>query len=198
MPAAAERWKAGNIADPVVLFLARLHPRKRVLAFVEMARILRDQGVPGRYRIVGSDGGDAARAERMVRKYGLEDSVKIIGSLSSTAVPREYTNCAVYVLPAVNEPFPMTVLEALSRGVPTVVTETCFIAPMLEKHGAAVISSPRPEALARSVRQILCDQGLAGRLSSAAVRLVQEELTVDRVTERLEHYYRRGVYAQAH
>ena len=35
-----------------VLFLARLHPRKRVLAFIEMARLLRDGGLdcPVRYR----------------------------------------------------------------------------------------------------------------------------------------------------
>src|SRR3712207_8871924 len=40
----SEAWTAANLTDPKVLFLARLHPRKRVLAFVEMARILESRG----------------------------------------------------------------------------------------------------------------------------------------------------------
>src|SRR5215212_4050798 len=55
LPVTAERWTTDNLADPIVLFVARLHPRKRVTAFVEMARILQGEGVAARYRIVGPD-----------------------------------------------------------------------------------------------------------------------------------------------
>jgi glycosyltransferase involved in cell wall biosynthesis len=71
LPPHTESWGVGNLVNPVVLFLARLHPRKRVLAFVEMARILRDQGVAARYRVVGPDGGDLVADQRLVREYDL-------------------------------------------------------------------------------------------------------------------------------
>jgi glycosyltransferase involved in cell wall biosynthesis len=183
--------------DPVVLFLARLHPRKRVLVFVEMARILRDQGVTARYRIVGSDGGDLVAAQRLVRQYDLQDRVAFVGSLQGEAVLQEYLSSAVYVLPAVNEPWGRTIFEALGMGVPTVVTDTCFVAPMLEENGAALVSAPEPEALAASVRTILREPKLAQRLSSAGRRIVRAQLTPDQVAKRLESYYS-NAYARAH
>jgi glycosyltransferase involved in cell wall biosynthesis len=190
LPVTSERWPAANLADPVVLFLARLHPRKRVSAFLEMARILSDEGVAARYRVVGPDGGDLVEAQHLVRRYELGDRVTFVGSLQGDAVAREFRNSAVYVLPSVNEPFPMTVLEALSLGVPTVVTDTCFIAPMLENSGAAVVSGPQPEVLAESVEAILREPGLAERLSCTGRRLAQTQFSSDRVVDRLENYYR--------
>jgi glycosyltransferase involved in cell wall biosynthesis len=189
LPVAAERWRAGNLIDPVVLFLARLHPRKRVTAFLEMARILSNEGVAARYRVVGPDEGDLGEAQRLVRRYKLGDRVAFVGSLQGEAVAREYRNSAVYVLPAVNEPFGMTILEALSQGVPTVVTDTCFLAPTLKNSSAALVSEPQPDALAESVKAILRVPGLAESLSRSGTRLTQTNFSFDRVAERLENYY---------
>jgi glycosyltransferase involved in cell wall biosynthesis len=188
-PHTTETWAVGNLVNPVLLFLARLHPRKRVLAFVEMARILRDQGVAARYRIVGPDGGDLVAAQHLVREYDLQDRVTFVGSLRGEAVFQEYLNSAVYVLPAVNEPWGRTVLEALGVGVPTVVTDTCFIASMLEKSGAALVSAPEPKALAESVEGILREPEVAKRLSSAGRRFVRTQLTPAQVAELLQSYY---------
>jgi len=189
-PITTERWHAGNLVDPVILFLARLHPRKRVTAFVEMAKILSDKGVEARYRVVGPDEGDLVKARRLVRRYKLESYVTFVGSLQGEAITHEYLSSAMYVLPAVNEPFPMTVLEALSLGVPTVVTDTCFIAPMLKNSSAALVSGSQPEALAESVKSILRKPGLAERLSRTGRRLARTQFSSDRVVERLENYYR--------
>ena len=190
LPATTEGWHAENLADPVVLFLARLHPRKRVSAFLEMARILSDVGVAASYRVVGPDEGDLVEAQRLVHRHKLGDRVSFVGTLQGEALAREYRSSAVYVLPAINEPFPMTVLEALSFGVPSVVTDTCFIAPMLEDSGAAVVSGPQPEALAKSVEAILHKPGVAERLSDTGKRLAQTQFSSGRVVDRLENYYR--------
>ncbi len=197
LPVAAEGWHEDNLADPAVLFLARLHPRKRVSAFLEMARILTGQGIAARYRVVGPDEGDLAAAQRLVRLYKLESRVTFVGNLEREAIAREYEDAAVYVLPSVNEPFPMTVLEALSYGVPTVVTDTCFIAQTLDSNAAALVSGPQPEALAESVGAILRGPGLAARLSSAARKLARTQFSSDRIAEHLEAYYG-SVHARAH
>jgi glycosyltransferase involved in cell wall biosynthesis len=189
LPVTAERWHAGNLEDPVVLFLARLHPGKRVTAFLEMARILSGEGVAASYRIVGPDEGDLGRARRLVRRYKLNDRVSFVGSLGGEALAREYRNAAVYVSPSVKEAFGMTILEALSQAVPTVVTDTCYLAPTLKSSNAALVSRPQPEALAESVKTILSVPELAEHLSCMGRKLVQTRFTVDRVAERLEDYY---------
>ena len=45
-------------ADPDVLFLARLHPRKRVMDFAQAAAELIQEGSPARFSVVGPDDGD--------------------------------------------------------------------------------------------------------------------------------------------
>jgi len=93
------------------------------------------------------------------------------------------------VLPAVNEPWGRTILEALDVGVPTVVTDTCFIAPALEKSGAALVSAPDPKALAESVKAILREPEAAKRLSSAGREFVRAQLNPAQVAELLQSHY---------
>ena len=172
-----------------VLFLARLHPRKRVLAFVEMARLLRDGGVDCRYVIVGHDAGDRAEAERCVSALGLSDSVMFVGGVPASEVAKWYEAADVYVLPAVDEPFGLTVLEAMRAGVPCIVTNACGIAETLGHAGAALVADPEPRSLARSVMRILNDQSLARQLSEAGLTTIEHEFNLSSVVDRLYRYY---------
>jgi len=172
-----------------VLFLARLHPRKRVLAFIEMARLLRDDGVDARYVIVGHDAGDRARAERRVSALDLWDVVSFAGGVPASEVAGWYAAADVYVLPAVDEPFPLTALEAMRAGVPVVVTDSCGIASALELAGAALVASPDPASLSHHVKLILTDSEVADRLATAGPKSVTETFSITSVVDRLEELY---------
>ncbi len=176
-----------------VLFLARLHPRKRVLAFIEMARLLRDGGVDARYVVVGHDAGDRAEAERRVSALGLSDAVSFVGGVPASEVAGWYEAADVYVLPAVDEPFPLTVLEALRAGVPSVVTDRCSIADDLARRGAAVVAEPDPVSLADGVRLILTDAGVADRLAEAGPVAVKNAYALTGTVDRLLDYYMEAV-----
>ncbi|WP_198297069.1 glycosyltransferase [Deinococcus sp. DB0503] len=178
--------------QPVILFLARLHPRKRVLDFIGMAAELTRQGRELHFRVVGPDGGDRAEAERLVQALGLQERVTFTGGLAPQAVHRELVQAAVYVLPSVEEPFPMTVLEALSLGTPTVVTETLHIRSLLEQAGAVRVAAAHPHpavSLAEEVAFLLDQPGEAARQAERGRQLVAQELTLDRVAQRLEEVY---------
>ena len=60
---------------------------------------------------------------------------------------------SVYVLPSVREPYPMSVLEAMSVGLPVVVSADCGLAPLVER--VALRHRHRPgDASVCSCRQI--------------------------------------------
>lgn len=180
----------GNGHHPkTVLFLARLHPRKRVLDFIEMARLLHDGGLDARYVVVGHDAGDRAEAERRVSALGLSDAVSFVGGVPASGVSKWYEAADVYVLPAVDEPFGLTVLEAMRAGVPCVVTNACGIAETLGHTGAALVADPEPGSLAGNVMRILNDQGLARQLSDAGLKTVEDEFGLSSVVDRLCRYY---------
>lgn len=189
-----KRWNVDALSRRTVLFLARLHPRKRVISLIEAAKLLKETGRGIRFRIVGPDEGDLLRAQQCVKEYGLENSVEFIGPLAHEQVIQEFIKASIYILPSVDEPFPMTVLEAMALGVPTIVTEGIHIRDLLERSKAAMVVPANPESIAVGVLEIFANPGVATQLSENGRRLIANELTIDRVVTRLERIYQ-GVTA---
>ncbi|MHA0036118.1 glycosyltransferase [Deinococcus sp. PESE-13] len=177
---------------PIILFLARLHPRKRVLDFVRMAAQLTQQGRDLRFRVVGPDGGEREAAEELVRELGLQARFVFTGALAPAQARHEMQAASIYVLPSVEEPFPMTVLEALSLGTPVVGTSTLHIRDLLVRADAVQIADPAleaPKGLAQAVATLLDDPTRSRAQATHGQRLMSSHLTLDRVAERLEEAY---------
>jgi glycosyltransferase involved in cell wall biosynthesis len=100
---------------------------------------------------------------------------------------------SVYVLPAVDEPFGMTVLEAASVGTPAVVTDSCGVGPDLAERGAVTVTEPAASRLAAAVRQILEDPATRQAMSEAGPRAVQDAYGIGAVVDQLETAYTRAV-----
>jgi glycosyltransferase involved in cell wall biosynthesis len=172
-----------------VLFCARLHERKRPLAFVGMASELLRRGVGASFAIVGPDDGELAGVRESIANGGLREVVRYEGALDYQAVLARMRQADVYVLPSVREPFPMSLLEALALGLPSVCTDTCDIAAPLRDHGAAIVTDGSVTALADAVQAILTDDGLRSDLTRNARKVVAELFSMDAIANRLERTY---------
>lgn len=171
-----------------VLFLARLHPRKRVMVFAEMARLLHETASELVFRVVGPDDGDLAALRDFISS---NPSVPLTydGALAPGTAPDRLAEAAVYVLPSTGEVFPMTVLEALSVGTPTIITNDCGIAEELSAHNAVLISDGTPEDLAQKVRNVVDDRTVAARLSIDGHQAITELYDIDVVAANLVLQY---------
>jgi glycosyltransferase involved in cell wall biosynthesis len=187
-----ERPDAGPVAGDrgqEVLFVARLHPRKRVMAFAEMAALVSREHPAARFVVVGPDEGDLPALREFMAAHP-DVPLSYDGPLAPGAVTGRLARAAVYVLPSLREVFPMTVLEALSVGTPVVLTEDCGIADELRVREAALVTDGSPADLARATAAILSDDGLRDRLDRG-MRLALAEAfsiraTVDALLRRYE------------
>jgi glycosyltransferase involved in cell wall biosynthesis len=177
--------------DREVLFLARLHPRKRPDTFIEMAALVHRKLPDARFTLYGADEGVLPTVRRLITAHGLDGVVSYGGALPHAEAVRAYASAAVYVLPSVDEPFGMTVIEALAAGTPVVCTDTCGIADELACRGAAVITDGSPAVLADAVCDLLTDERRRDALAAAGRRAVAEAFSVHAVADRLEEIYRR-------
>ncbi|MEV6653448.1 glycosyltransferase [Streptomyces sp. NPDC051219] len=172
-----------------VLFLARLHPRKRPEAFVEMAALVHKEVTDARFTLYGSDEGSLPGVRELIAARGLDTVVSYGGALEYTDAVRAYRQASVYVLPSVNEPFPMTVLEALAAGTPVVCTDSSGIAGELARRKAAIVTDGSPQEMADAVRDLLGDEELRRSLAEAGRRAVDEVFSIRAVGDRLEDIY---------
>jgi glycosyltransferase involved in cell wall biosynthesis len=96
----------------------------------------------------------------------------------------------VYVLPSVDEPYPMSVLEAMSVGLPVVVTDTCGLASFVRDHDAGLVTDDTVEGLADAVRTLLADPDRAAAMGARGGSAVRSERSMAAIAQRLETFYR--------
>ncbi|CAN7164729.1 glycosyltransferase [Microbacterium sp. LjRoot45] len=199
VPPAVERAGDGR---PEVLFLARLQPRKRVLLFADAAHRLLRAGVDADFVIVGPDEGDLPALQERIAAAASGDRVRYEGSVPPGAGRDRMARADVYVLPSFSEPFPMSVLEALSVGTPTVISETCHIADRLGD-AVAVFAEPAtgddPEqaaaALADAIGRLLADPSARRALGARGRRAIEDGFSIARIGDLLDGYYAGGASA---
>ena len=116
----AMRSAAGIPADaPVVGILAALRPEKNHELFLSgAARILAKH--PATQFLVIGDGPRRGELETLAERLAIAPSVKFLGSRSD--VPQLLSACDLVALTSHNEASPVSILEALSAGVPVVAS----------------------------------------------------------------------------
>lgn len=180
--------KYGRRSDEV-LFLARLHPRKRPMAFVEMASVIADARPRATFTIAGPDEGEGDRVRQAIASSRHADRIRMIGPVRPADTRSLIARAAAYVLPSFGEVFPMTILEAFQAGTPVVATDSLGIAGACTRYGAALVTDGSPAALAAAVTRILDDPLLAQQLLDGADRYLHAELDIEDVADQLEATY---------
>jgi glycosyltransferase involved in cell wall biosynthesis len=178
-----------------VLFCARMNRRKRPTAFVEMAAEVLRRGVEASFALVGPDDGELRDVRRLIEENGLAAIVRYEGPLDYGAVMARMAQADVYVLPSVDEPFPMTLLEAMSLGLPSVCTDSCDLAVLLREQRAALVTDGTVKALSSAVQAILTSAALRAELASNALRLVEEQFSMHAIGSQLELAYKECLHS---
>jgi glycosyltransferase involved in cell wall biosynthesis len=176
---------------PVISYIARFQERKRpgdlVRAFGEVLEVRPD----ARLVLAGPDEGELAATLDLVSTLRLEHAVEYVGALDHEGVLGLLRRSSAYVLPAVDEPFPMSVLEALSVGVPAVVTTSNGLADDIGRAGAGRVVAG-PDELAGAVLSLL-DAAANDAASRAAHELSSRSFSLSAVTDTLQDVYGRVV-----
>lgn len=172
-----------------VLFLARVQERKRPLDFVATAVNLADEFPEVTFRMIGPDEGQGEAVRAAIAAADLGDRLVWEGPIAPEATRAALEKADVYVLPSVNEPYPMSVLESLAVGIPTVLTTTCGLAPLVAEGGAGAVVEAGPENVTRAVRTLLADPNARAIAAAGAYATARTRLDIGTVAENLENIY---------
>lgn len=177
---------------PTVLFLSRLHPKKRPDVLIEAVAILRDQRNPVQLLLAGT--GDEAYVnslKRIARTRGLEDDARFLGLVTGPLKTSLYSLADVLAIPSSQENFGFVFPESLACRTPVITTRGVDIWPELEASGGAMIlDPPTPAAFAHAIADILSDPTRRDRMGHAGRRWVLEYLDNDQILSRFEEMYR--------
>ncbi|MGY1685900.1 glycosyltransferase family 4 protein [Geodermatophilus sp. SYSU D00867] len=128
-----------------------------------------EAAAPPRLTIAGNGDVDRARAVRDTLPNGA--GVEVLDWLEPAAVEALLDSAHVLVLPSTHEGQPMSVLEAMARGLCIVASDVGGIPDLVEDGSTAILLPPRdPARLAATLQRVIEDAGLRRRLGAAAWR----------------------------
>jgi glycosyltransferase involved in cell wall biosynthesis len=145
---------------------------------------------------------DIGRLEALAAALGLDERVTFTRQLDPPQVMARLGEADVLVLPntatAISSRYtsPLKLFEYLAAGRPIVASDLPALSEVLREGDTAVLVAPGdPGALARGIRRVLDDAGLAGRLARGAF-VAAAEYSWDRRAERLERLIESAIGAQ--
>ena len=179
-----------NVRAPVsvnteVLYLARLQSRKRPQAFLQAAARLLDDFPEVKFTLVGPDEGEGTMVQQFVEQLAPPQRVSWEGPTARGNTISRMTQASLYVLPAVNEPYPMSVLEAMSVALPVVVTDSCGLADEIDRAGAGIVVSDDIQDLTAAIARLLSDPGLRLEMGERGRELVATTFSMEKVVGEL-------------
>jgi glycosyltransferase involved in cell wall biosynthesis len=151
------------------VFAGRHIPEKRVPALVPALAVARRAAPELRGRILG-DGPERGAVLEAIAAAGLGDAVQAPGFVDGEVVDEALGRALCMVLPSRREGYGMVVVEAASRGTPSVVVaapDNAAVELVDEGENGFVAPSASPEDLAQAILRVR-DAGHALRESTAA------------------------------
>lgn len=179
---------------PTVLYLARVQKRKRPEDFVSAMPAVLARYPDARFVLAGPDTGQLTEPMReLAKKLGTAHALECPGPLGHEDVLRRLREADVYVLPSVVEPFAVSILEAMSVGLPVVVTATGGLSPDVAAAGAGRITESDPGAdngplVAEAILELL-EPAANEAASGAAWGLIRDRFSIDAVVDTLLGVY---------
>ena len=181
---------------PLLLCVARLRPVKNLSILLQACALLRERGLAFRCVIVG-DGEERASLEAERARLGLESGVEFAGLASQEAVRDYWRQASVGLLTSLSEGMPVSLMEALSCGVPVVAPAIGGIPEMI-RHGSNgfVVPVGDAPAVADAVAKILGDPVLESAMRRAARESARRRFSIEVQVDRLLEIWDRVLHRQ--
>ena len=172
------------------LFVGTVGRRKGLLELLEATRLSQ---VP--VDVVGGPGEESMDAHQEVLAAGRDMAetglVVFHGEVPRTRVQTLLESTSVFILPSHAEGLPVSLLEAMERGVPVVVTDVGGMGALVRSSGCGIVVAVGDAGgIASATERIVSDGALRRRMGDAARRAIVETHNQTSVSTALVDVYR--------
>jgi len=175
-----------------VLFVGFFEPDKGLDYLLSAVAQLVEEWPRLRLHLVGQ-GPLREEIEARATRLGIAARVRFYGEVPHDVVMGLMRRADLFVLPSLQEPYGITVTEALSEGCPVVVTDACGSAGAVEQgRDGFVVPAGNAAALADAMRTILKTPDFKRKMLRSVSARVQD-LRWDRLVQRFERLYRESL-----
>ncbi|MCB0192828.1 MAG: glycosyltransferase [Anaerolineae bacterium] len=174
--------------EPIILFMARLHPKKGLDYLISALGNLLDR----RFTLViaGSGApGYEAKIKRLLSRANLTQRTIMPGFVQGHTKDLFLQGADLLALTSHSENFGVAVLEALAAGIPVLVTPGVALAPIIQQHVLGYVTELRPQSIERTLSHVLNHPNEGQAIGQAARQFILENYTWDNIAGKLATVY---------
>ncbi len=171
-PAAIREKLALKPETPLLLFLGRLGPEKRIDVLLEAIAILAKKNLPEpqkgfKLALVG-DGMSRIELGEMAAHLGIEDRLYFAGEQPHAIIGDWYSAADMFTFSSPNETQGLVIVEAMLAGLPIITADEGGPREIVVQNQTGIRVKLTPEAFAAAIEKLLTDRKLAQKLGENA------------------------------
>jgi len=175
--------------NSLILINSGEKPIKGVRHLLKALQLLQGEA-EAKLTVVGNTSADGQHL-KLVREYGLEDTVTFTGRISTEELVKRYSMSEISVVPSLYEGFGIPAAEAMACSLPVIATTAGALPEVVGQDGDAGILVPPadPDALAAAIKHLLRDRHLRRKLGEAGRKRVKTHLTWEQAAKKTLEVY---------
>jgi len=161
--------------DKVMLYLSRIHPKKGLHLLLEAAGADLSKRSDWQLVVAGDffqGEGYEDRIRKAAAESGMAERVHFVGEVAGERKRAAFSIADLFVLPSKSEGFSNAIIEAMSWGIPVIVTEGCNFPEVAEARAGWVIPA-ECGALRAALAEALAEDERRKTMGTNAKKLVE-------------------------
>ncbi|MCF0202524.1 MAG: glycosyltransferase family 4 protein [Bacteroidaceae bacterium] len=141
-----------------LLFLSNLLPAKGVYVLLEALHILKERNVPFQCSFVGNESAEISAQvfQSEVCRLDLLQQVRYLGRKYGADKELCFQQADLFILPSLNECFPLVLLEAMQHSLPCISTRVGGIEGIIDHKKTGLLTEPDcPKSLADAIEYMI-------------------------------------------
>lgn len=178
-----------NTPNKYFLFAALFNTNKGcdilIKAFAKIAHKYPDWKI-----VLCGSGNYKPQIDRLIKDYALFQQVELPGWIQDDQKRKYYQNAYAYCMCSYLEGLPMSVLEAMSYGIPIITTPVgCLQEFLVDKESALFFDYGNIDELATALETLIENESLRNKIANNGYSLVKENFDTEVICKKLSYIY---------
>lgn len=175
-----------------ILFLAVLIERKGIIDLINASTSIIDRLKKEKIEvkfIIAGDGEYFDKSKALVRELNISDNFEFKGWIDKKAKIDILENSDLFVLPSYNEGLPLSILEAISHGIPIISTNVGSIDEAVYNGQNGYLINPGDvKELSNKIVRILTIDNIS-EMSNCSRNIAEEKFNIEKYFQEIEEIY---------
>jgi len=142
--------------------------------------------------LIGPNKSDKPRLMKSIKNLGVEKQIIFEGALYAEEKNKMLSSLDFYIHPAFSDVVSIAVMEAMSLGLPSVITRTSDMSYFYNS-GSFIMVEPDPQDISRGIIEIINKRGEWSNMSQQAINLVNNVFNWDIAVKKMLIEYKKCI-----